>query len=319
MKKVVIRIKKEELENILPVISNKQYYISEGDELFIINMILPNYELNDVMDNLNKKIDFRYKKNIVEVFTPDFIVSPFLQKVEKENSCNEKEPIEKLIDTTRPYLKIDKNKLALTSIAGIIALTGLFMNNVAVIIGAMLLSPILGPIYAFAINSALGRTKDILKSVSNLLLMISTVLFFSIVITFLISFFMEPTLTQEILSRLDPNFIYVLMSLALGFASMLAITKGIPESTAGVAIAAALLPPTAVSGILIIINPAKAIGPMILVFQNIFGLMTGSLFGAILLEIGPREYYKKTASKKIIFRLCLIMSLLVLALIVLTV
>ncbi|MEN6378209.1 MAG: TIGR00341 family protein [Methanofastidiosum sp.] len=196
-------------------------------------MILPNYELNDVMDNLNKKIDFRYKKNIVEVFSPDFIVSPFLQKVEKENSSKEEEPIEKLIDTTRPYLKIDKNKLALTSIAGIIALTGLFMNNVAIIIGAMLLSPILGPIYAFAINSALGRTKDILKSVANLLLMIGTVLFFSIVVTFLISFFMEPTLTQEILSRIDPNFIYVLMSLALGFASMLAITKGVPESTAG--------------------------------------------------------------------------------------
>jgi len=270
------------------------------------------------MENLNKNINFRHKKNLIEVYSPDFVVSPTLNKLEEKKSHTEKEVIEKLLANTTPYLRFDINKLAIVSIAGLIALAGLFMNNVAIIIGAMLLSPLLGPIYAFAINSAVGKTKDVIKSFVNLLVMIGSVIIFSSVFTLILFIINDPILTEEILTRIEPNYIYVFISFALGFASMLALTKGISESIAGVAIATALVPPAAVSGIFLVVSPMKSIGPLIIVFQNIFGLMVGSLFGAILLDVGPREYYKKSLSNKIITRVFVILFLLVIALIILT-
>jgi uncharacterized hydrophobic protein (TIGR00341 family) len=251
------------------------------------------------------------KETMIEVLTPDFVISSVLKRAEKKaEKEKEKTPVEKLIDSIRPQKSLDIGKIALTSIAGIIALTGLFLNNVAIIIGAMLLSPLLGPIYAFAINTALGRGKDAFKSIGNLSIMILIVIVISYLATLFIDPFIELQKTSEISSRIDTGLIYVIMAILLGFASIFALSKGISEVIAGVAIAAALLPPAVVVGIAFALYPQDAIDAIILTLENVLGLMAGSLSAVIILGIGPRKYYEKTVARKFIVRTTLFIIIL---------
>ncbi len=311
MKKVIITARKEDLKKIEPVLENILYVMEKEGPLIKINIYIPDEGLDDLINKFQEVLDFRLKETMIEVFTPDFVISSVLKRAEKKaEKEREKTPVEKLIDSIRPQRSLDIGKIALTSIAGIIALTGLFLNNVAIIIGAMLLSPLLGPIYAFAINTALGRGKDAFKSIGNLSIMILIVIVISYLATLFIDPFIELRKTSEIRSRIDTGLIYVIMAILLGFASIFALSKGISEVIAGVAIAAALLPPAVVVGIAFALYPQDAIDAIILTLENVLGLMAGSLSAVIILGIGPRKYYEKTVARKFIVRTTLFIIIL---------
>ncbi|MBU7024044.1 MAG: TIGR00341 family protein, partial [Theionarchaea archaeon] len=260
-------------------------------------------------------LDLRYKENIIEVSSPDFVISSVLQRSEqKAETEEERTPVEKLVDSTRPHLKLDLSRVALTSIAGMIALTGLFMDNIPIIIGAMLLSPLLGPVYAFAVNAALGRAKDVLKTIGNLTALLIMVIVVSCVATFLISQVTDLSLTAEIRARMDSNFVYILMAILLGFATMCALSKDISESIAGVAIAAALLPPAVVAGISLVLYPGESMKPLVLTLENVLGLMAGSLAATPILHIRPRRTHRKAAARRLIFRTASVLAVLLLLL-----
>lgn len=299
MKKIIAVTKSEDLSGIVPVLEGTTYFTKKEKELVRITIYAPDDMLDDLIEKLQSKIDLRYKESIIEVCSPDFVVSSI---EEKRKKIKEKTPIEKLIESTRPYLELDISKVALTSVAGMVALTGLFTNNVAIIIGAMLLAPLLGPIYAFTINIAVGKSKNAAKSIINLGILLAMVIFFSSVTTALFSQFLELSQTPEIVARMDSSPLYILMALFLGFASVFALSKNIPESIAGVAIAAALLPPTVVTGISLVLYFSETLDPLILTLENVLGLMAGSLAATLFLDIEPRRYYKRAAARRVILR-----------------
>jgi uncharacterized hydrophobic protein (TIGR00341 family) len=311
MKKVAVTARKEELEDIEPLLKDMYHFLEIQDNIIRITIYLHDQELDSLITKLENKIDLRCKESLIEVYSPDFIISSPLQRSEQRVEKSEKRiPVEKLIDSTKPHLKLDISNIALTSIAGMVALTGLFMDNIPVIIGAMLLSPLLGPIYAFAINTAIGRARDVIRSIGNLAVLLAMVILFSCIATVLISQVTEPSLTQEIRARMDSNFIYILMALLLGFASICALSRNISESIAGVAIAAALLPPAVVAGISLVLYRQEAIRPLVLTLENVLGLMAGSLAATLVLEIGPRRYYRKAAARKLFVRTGLVLVIL---------
>ncbi|MCD6468682.1 MAG: TIGR00341 family protein [Thermoplasmata archaeon] len=321
MKKITLTLKKQDADKTKKLLENKLFFTEEKKGLTQFTIYLKDEELDEFINKLDETIDFRFKENLLEVSTPDFVESAVLKRSEKtKEDAKEKTPVEKLLDSTRAYLKLDLSKMALTSIAGAIALIGLFMNNVAIIIGAMLLSPLLGPIYAFAINTAVGESKDAFKSIGNLLIMLLVVVILSSLFTEAITFFSSLSITSEIMSRMDANFIYIIMAILLGFASILALSKGISESIAGVAIAAAILPPAVVVGIsLAMFPPAEVMKPFILTIDNLLGLMTGSLFATLILNIGPRKYYEKTVAKRFIKRTSILLTLLIVLLFIISI
>jgi uncharacterized membrane protein len=71
--------------------------------------------------------------------------------------------------------------------ATLIAMAGLFLDNVAIVIGAMLLSPLLGPINAFAVNANLGRVHKLLTSQLSILSLLGAVIVLSASVSFIIS------------------------------------------------------------------------------------------------------------------------------------
>jgi uncharacterized hydrophobic protein (TIGR00341 family) len=259
---------------------------------------------------------------LIEVSTPDFVISPHVETVKQQFESKKKEsktPIEKIIAATESSAEFDKNKIILAVIAGLVALIGLFLNNIGIIIGAMLLSPLLGPIYALAVYVAIGDVKTTLRCIGILGLMLFMLVGIAALATFLLSFIIPLSQTPEILSRQDPNAIFILMALLLGFATMTALSEGIPEGIAGVAIAAALLPPAVVTGLSLSLSPEGAFKAAILTLQNIVGLIAGSIIGAVFFHIGPRDAFAAGLSRQFVTRILWFLAILIVFLVIISV
>lgn len=319
MKKVIVTTRKEDLGKIESELKGTLHFVRKEGDLIRIFIYIHDRELDDLIICLDNVIDLRYRENMIEVFTPEFIVSSFLTRSEeKAGKSRERTPVEKLIDSTKPHVKLDTSKIALTTIAGLIALSGLFMNNIPIIIGAMLLSPLLGPIQAFTINTAVGKAKYVFRSMVILSILLGMVLVFSFLATLLISTTVDLSLTPEILARIDPSFIYMFMAVLLGFASIFALSKDISESIAGVAVAAALLPPAAVTGIALVLYPSEAVASFVLTLENVLGLMAGGLLATLFLDIEPRKYHRRVPARKFILRTSVVLIILLVLLFVLS-
>ncbi|TAJ44039.1 TIGR00341 family protein [Methanofollis fontis] len=319
MKKVLINARKDDYERLAPVLEEVYHVVVHEDTIYQIKLFLPDNDLDPFIDQIRSVIDLRYRDNLIEVSSPDFVISPYLKRVEQKTETPEKTPIEELLDSTKPYQRLDTGKIILTSIAGIIALTGLFLNNVAIIIGAMLLSPILGPIYGFAINIAIGKVKEAIQSIGVLATLLFCVFLLSALSTFLFSLFADLVITPEILSRTVVSPIYIIMAILLGFASVLALARGMSDLIAGVAIAAALLPPTAVMGIALVMMQEFLLPSTVLVLENVIGMVAGALIATLTLQIGPREYYEQVAARRFIIRTALLVIVLIAILLVLSI
>ncbi|PYT01745.1 MAG: hypothetical protein DMF63_02560 [Acidobacteria bacterium] len=129
-----------------------------------------------------------------------------------------------------------------------IATLGLVMNSPAVIIGAMLISPLMGPILASGLALASGDLILGIRSITKLFLSCFSAVLFSVLLVIILPF---RELTGEIAARTEPNILDLLIALFSGAIGSIAVcrdVKGIATSIPGVAIAVALMPPLCVAG-----------------------------------------------------------------------
>lgn len=128
-----------------------------------------------------------------------------------------------------------------------IASLGLNVNSTAVIIGAMLVSPLMGPITGIGLSLGINDFEMLKASWRNFLLMVAVSL-----ITSTIYFFISPisTAQSELLARTSPTTYDVLIAFFGGLAGMIAQTRKDKAMTvvSGVAIATALMPPLCTAG-----------------------------------------------------------------------
>lgn len=130
-----------------------------------------------------------------------------------------------------------------------IATLGLVQNSPAVIIGAMLISPLMGPILSTGLALAIGDSYLLLKSFVNLTLSMAASVGLAALLVWLLPFH---SVTQEILSRIHPNLLDLGIAILSGLAGSIVVCRGGTGSGVmalpGVAIAVALMPPLCVMG-----------------------------------------------------------------------
>ena len=129
-----------------------------------------------------------------------------------------------------------------------IATLGLVLNSPAVIIGAMLISPLMNPILSSGLALASGDLVLGLRAAFNLFLSCAGAIAFAVLLVVLLPF---RELTVEIAARTQPNVLDLLIALFSGAVGSVAIcreVKGVVTSIPGVAIAVALMPPLCVVG-----------------------------------------------------------------------
>lgn len=146
----------------------------------------------------------------------------------------------------REGTEIRGTNLWVLMLAIFIASIGLDVNSTAVIIGAMLISPLMGPIMAIGYGAGINDYELIKKALGNLLVCILIGLFTS-TLYFLIS--PLSTAQSELLARTTPTIWDVLIALFGGLAGIIASTRREKSNVIpGVAIATALMPPLCTAG-----------------------------------------------------------------------
>ncbi len=153
---------------------------------------------------------------------------------------------EKVLENIKSNISFKGSNLWILACAIVIASVGLNVNSSAVIIGAMLISPLMGPIVGAGFALAIFDFDLLKRSVKNL--MIATIV--SLVVA-TIYFFVSPfkDIQSELLARTSPNIYDVLIAFFGGLVGVIALTrveKGNPIP--GVAIATALMPPLCTAG-----------------------------------------------------------------------
>lgn len=129
----------------------------------------------------------------------------------------------------------------------VIASVGLNVNSNPVIIGAMLISPLMGPIIAVGYSLGINDTSLLRKAAKNLLVMVLISLTASCLYFLLSPLSLENP--SELLARTNPTIFDVLIALFGGFAGIIEITKREKGTVfSGVAIATALMPPLCTAG-----------------------------------------------------------------------
>lgn len=142
--------------------------------------------------------------------------------------------------------QVTGTNMCILMLAIFIASIGLNMNSTAIIIGAMLISPLMGSIMAMAYGTATADGHLFRKSIIGLIFQITICL-----MTSTLYFWISPisTTTSELLARTQPTIWDVLIAICGGTAGMIGMTRDEKSNVIpGVAIATALMPPLCTCG-----------------------------------------------------------------------
>ncbi len=162
------------------------------------------------------------------------------------NLQNGEENKDKVLENVKSSISFSGSNFWILACAIMVASVGLNVNSTAVVIGAMLISPLMGPIVGAGFALGIYDFNLLRKSLKNLL--ISTLV--GLIVSFLY-FLLTPfkDAQSEILARTTPNIYDVLIAFFGGLVGVIAVTrveKGNPIP--GVAIATALMPPLCTAG-----------------------------------------------------------------------
>ena len=161
---------------------------------------------------------------------------------EEEKTSSVTRSREELYQTIESGAKLNSNFVLMVIMSTIVAAIGLLEDNVAVVIGAMVIAPLLGPNIALAFATSLGDSKLLWTAFkANLAgLFIALALSVAIGLVWPLNFN-----SHELIARTDVGMDGIVLALVSGAAAVLSMTTGLSGALVGVMVAVAILPPTA--------------------------------------------------------------------------
>ncbi|MBN1109355.1 MAG: TIGR00341 family protein [Methanomassiliicoccales archaeon] len=178
----------------------------------------------------------------------------------------------------------------------LVAAIGLLKDNVAVVIGAMVIAPLLGPNMAMSLATTLGDDKLIKRSAVTLAFGIFLALGLSLVIGNI--FEVDPTI-REIALRTDIGLYDIVLALSSGAAGALFFTIGTSTALVGVMVAVALLPPLVTLGLLIGSGQLELAFQTLLLFMTNFICVNLAAVGIFVMQgIKPTHWWLSILAKK---------------------
>jgi len=187
--------------------------------------------------------------------------------------------------------------IAMVSLSTVVAALGVLRDNTAVVIGAMVIAPLLGPNVGLALSTTLGDNKLLVRSIKTNITGIGVAFLISVVLGFLLS---VDESVYQIASRTEVHLSDIALALASGAAGVLAYTIGMSAAVIGVMVAVALLPPLVTAGLLV--GEMKfdlAYYAFLLVTTNVICVNLAAVATFILQGVKPRTWYKAEKAKKI--------------------
>lgn len=218
---------------------------------------------------------------------------------------------EEIYEDVKAGTRLDRGFVVLTLLSTVVAAIGLLTNSVAVVIGAMVIAPLLGPNLAFAFAAAMGDRK--LRALSLRTNFVGVAL--SLLTSFILgAVWQEPLDSTELLSRTVVGYEGIALALAAGAAAVLSLTTGVSSALVGVMVAVALLPPAVTIGMMLGAGEwERAAGAFLLLAVNVVCVNLAAQIVFIARGLGPRTWFEKRESRLLVWRNIVIWSVLLAA------
>lgn len=276
----------EEIEDHFSVIS--YWNFEESKEEHLTRILLETNDVEPMLDYLEK---LPGGEEVYQVML--LPVQTYLPR-KKEKEEDEKKDLQRasrqeLYTTVQGSSRISVSYISFIIFSAIVAAVGIIKSSPAIVIGAMVIAPLIGPVTAVSFASVLGDFKLIRQSIITSLVGIGI----PVIIAVIFSFFSNPpTYSDEFLSRTEIQIIDVIAALASGAAGALSFVKIKSGTLVGVMVSVALLPPAVVFGMILGTgNWTEALVPFILLLMvNVFSILLSAVIVFWLSGIKPNNW-----------------------------
>jgi uncharacterized hydrophobic protein (TIGR00271 family) len=214
---------------------------------------------------------------------------------------------DEIVRQAREMTSFNIDFATLIVVSATLATLGLLLNSPAVIIGAMLVAPLMSPLIGLSTGLAVGRVYMGRQALTTLLNGVALALLVAIGIGLILPTDLP---TAEMLARGKPTLVDAAVAFASGVIGAYATArKDIPAALAGVAIAAALMPPLCTVGLGIAFRDADlAFGATVLFLTNIVNIITAGVVVFLWLGMRFRRYEDVALWKQVVAVVMLVVS-----------
>lgn len=269
---------------------------SEGSDgrclhLLLIGPVNRQKVLDDLHGALEESESARIIISNVEATIPP--VPDRRAETEKRSSTTTRE---ELYNTIAHGAEMSGTFLMLTFLSSVVAAIGLVKGNVAVLIGAMVIAPLLGPNLAFSLGAALGERQLMFQAAKTNIIGLSL----SVSLGVFAGLYLPNGLNNpELLARTQVGVEDVALALASGAAAVLSLTNGISSTLVGVMVAVALLPPAMAVGLMLgqaQLHPA--LGAAILLTVNVVCVNLSAQVVFLFKGMKPRTWLQQQGARQ---------------------
>ncbi|MEC7763172.1 MAG: TIGR00341 family protein [Pseudomonadota bacterium] len=291
-------------------------YPAGEDDRQVIIASLDHVDTQEVLDSIAEAMDGQEGWTLHALATEASL--PEVEDEEKEERVAQVESAnarEEIYTDIRQNTALTVDYLVMTFLATIVAAIGLLQDQVAVVIGAMVIAPLLGPILAFAFATTLGTVPLMWIALRALGAGLGVGVIAGVALGFIVPFNGESSLMAYDGSL---TLMTVALPLASGAAAALMVAGGQTSGLVGVMVAAALLPPLAAFGLLLgngsYVPAMRALATVVI---NIAAINLAALVVFRVKGVRPRDF--ETEEHKTSIRTSLTIAAAVVALLALAV
>jgi uncharacterized hydrophobic protein (TIGR00341 family) len=232
------------------------WYEPLSGERLVVRALLQSAQVEAVTDRLKERLSARGDFRILVIPVEASIPAPPApeEKPETEETARQAAQARERVSREELYQDVSESAalnatyLVMVGLSALVAALGVINDSTAVVIGAMVIAPLLGPNLALSLATALGDAKLAARAVRANLAGLGVAFLESVAIGFVMP--VNPSLHQ-VVTRFGIHPAEVILALASGCAGALAFTTGAPAALIGVMVAVALLPPLVTCGLLV--------------------------------------------------------------------
>lgn len=263
------------------------------DGLQPMRLLVADDKLQPVLDSLQTLLGVQTSARIVVLPVDIALPKPSEEERKEEDAATAAR--ESLYEGVEKNARLDLNFIVLVSLSTVVAAIGLIESNVAVVIGAMVIAPLLGPNLALGLGTALGDVSLMRKSVLTGAAGIAVAIALSVGIAAIWPFDHS---SPELASRTQVGLDSVALALASGAAAALSLTTGLSSVLVGVMVAVALLPPAVTLGLMLGHGEFDlALGAGLLLAINLVCVNLACKLVFMIKGIHPRTWMEKEKAK----------------------
>lgn len=292
--------KKEQTKKMLDELDVMDYSYSKFSQTYLKFDVIVKRERSEELLEIFQK-EFSSFKGFRIIIIPIETYIPFPEEdldIEKPGMKNTFERIsrEEIYAQASEMSQLTKIYMILVAASAFVAAVGLLNDDVAVIIGAMIIAPLLGPNIGLSLASVMGNKRFAYNAIKTNLIGLLIAALVSIAVGMI--FTVNPQ-NPSIVLRTDVARGSFFLALAAGLAGSLALTTELTSALVGVMIAVALMPPLAAFGILVGSgNFHLAFGALLLFLVNLVGINLAATISFVAQKIKPLDEYEAINAKR---------------------